>query len=154
MGLTADILCIRIPCGERSRGRASSSCGREGKRPVVQETISSYSISMRTFRLRTHNKVCCVRLELMNGLQLVEPSLGPGQAQVCGLLHQAELSVQVGRLFCVGEGVPARGCQFMQCWLRNSLRGSKFYHALRFAGLVHGSALATAQIETIRRTNR
>jgi len=47
-----------------------------------------------------------IRLKLVDSLQLVEARVGAREAQVRGLLHQAELGVDVVELLIVGQGVP------------------------------------------------
>jgi hypothetical protein len=50
--------------------------------------------------------VCSICLELVDGLQLVEPRPGPWQAQVCGLLHEAQLGLDVFLLLILAQCVP------------------------------------------------
>jgi len=74
----------------------------------------------------------------MDRLELVKPRLGPAETQTRRLLHQAQLGVDVGGLFGIGELVPRCGI-----WCSAAIQlgdGKESYHALRCAGLVHGSA--------------
>lgn len=56
----------------------------------------------------THNKVCSIRLQLVHGLELIEPRLCSRQSQCRGLLHQTKLRIDVRRLLFVTERVPVK----------------------------------------------
>jgi hypothetical protein len=87
-----------------------------------------------------------VCLELVDGLQLIEPRPGPGKAQVSGLLHEAQFGVDVFLLLIVAQRVPARQLDLAPCPMSSCSEPA--YHALRWPGLVHA---ATAEDTVSRR---
>ena len=46
-------------------------------------------------QVKTYYEVSCIRLRLVNSLQLVESSLTAGEIEFRWLLHQAKLGVEV-----------------------------------------------------------
>jgi len=76
----------------------------EGQECSLGGINSGFLVSL----LITDHKMRRIRLELVDGLQLIESRLGARQAQVCGLLHEAQLGVDVLELFGVAQGVPVK----------------------------------------------
>lgn len=63
-------------------------------------------VMKKKFQTSTHDMVRRIRLQLVDGLQLIKLCPCAGEAQGGGLGHQAELCVNVGFFVGIAEGVP------------------------------------------------
>lgn len=97
--LTAGILHTRTRFGVRSRGRALGLDGTAERRP---DGKSAENGTIGGIPNGTYHKVSSVRLELMDGLEIVESGLGAWEPQGGRCVHETELSIDVCQLFLIG----------------------------------------------------
>jgi len=99
----------------------------------------------------TYHMVCCICLQLMDCLELIESSFGSGKTKGCRLLHQAQLSIDVSGFLRVAQSVPVLVSISQSAIIEP--KSIDAHHALRFAGFVHGSAVADAQSNSATTTS-